>query len=253
MYRFVDIKSKVTWSLISKIITFLNAYFQKSNSCFDYAFYRMDNGRLTGESQEEVSIDCVDQEIQSIVPDESTTSAAGPSKDRASDQTKNSSSYNSKTYPPLGATASFPSKTENILGQKVQTVDGQIISAGEGYASLVRIKKTPISGDDNAYICNVLPTPALDVYNNILPPMEKVGRFIKYPEKKDIQDRHETYIRYRWPLEVPSPEDLATAGMFYMGKFINISRSEQSSHTPGGSHQRLKHFQRKDKLLLKIS
>ena len=28
----------------------------------------------------------------------------------------------------------------------------------------------------------------------------------------------------------------------------NIARSEQSSHTPGGSHQRLKHFQRKDKI-----
>ena len=30
---------------------------------------------------------------------------------------------------------------------------------------------------------------------------------------------------------------------------INIARSEQSSHTPGGSHQRLKHFQRKDKII----
>ena len=30
---------------------------------------------------------------------------------------------------------------------------------------------------------------------------------------------------------------------------INIARSEQSSHTPGGSHQRLKHFQRKDKIV----
>ena len=29
----------------------------------------------------------------------------------------------------------------------------------------------------------------------------------------------------------------------------NIARSEQSSHTPGGSHQRLKHFQRKDKIV----
>ena len=32
-----------------------------------------------------------------------------------------------------------------------------------------------------------------------------------------------------------------------MPLFENIARSEQSSHTPGGSHQRLKHFQRKDK------
>ena len=31
--------------------------------------------------------------------------------------------------------------------------------------------------------------------------------------------------------------------------FINIARSEQSSHTPCGSHQRLKHFQRKDKIV----
>ena len=31
--------------------------------------------------------------------------------------------------------------------------------------------------------------------------------------------------------------------------FLNIARSEQSSHTPGGSHQRLKHFQRKDKIV----
>ena len=30
---------------------------------------------------------------------------------------------------------------------------------------------------------------------------------------------------------------------------LNIARSEQSSHTPGGSHQRLKHFQRKDKIV----
>ena len=29
----------------------------------------------------------------------------------------------------------------------------------------------------------------------------------------------------------------------------NIARSEQSSHTPGGSHQRLLHFQRKDKIV----
>ena len=29
----------------------------------------------------------------------------------------------------------------------------------------------------------------------------------------------------------------------------NIARSEQSSHTPGGSHQRLKHFHRKDKIV----
>ena len=29
----------------------------------------------------------------------------------------------------------------------------------------------------------------------------------------------------------------------------NIARSEQSSHTPGGSHQGLKHFQRKDKIV----
>ena len=29
----------------------------------------------------------------------------------------------------------------------------------------------------------------------------------------------------------------------------NIARSEQSSHTPGDSHQRLKHFQRKDKIV----
>ena len=29
----------------------------------------------------------------------------------------------------------------------------------------------------------------------------------------------------------------------------NIARSEQSSRTPGGSHQRLKHFQRKDKIV----
>ena len=28
-----------------------------------------------------------------------------------------------------------------------------------------------------------------------------------------------------------------------------IARSEQSSHTPGGSHQRLQHFQRKDKMV----
>ena len=31
--------------------------------------------------------------------------------------------------------------------------------------------------------------------------------------------------------------------------FSNIARSEQSSHTPGGSHQRLQHFQRKDKIV----
>ena len=29
----------------------------------------------------------------------------------------------------------------------------------------------------------------------------------------------------------------------------NIARSEQSSHTPGGSHQRLYHFQRRDKIV----
>ena len=29
----------------------------------------------------------------------------------------------------------------------------------------------------------------------------------------------------------------------------NIARSEQSSHTPGGSDQRLLHFQRKDKIV----
>ena len=29
----------------------------------------------------------------------------------------------------------------------------------------------------------------------------------------------------------------------------NIARSEQSSHTPGSSHQRLQHFQRKDKIV----
>ena len=29
----------------------------------------------------------------------------------------------------------------------------------------------------------------------------------------------------------------------------NIARSEQSSHTPGSSHQRLKHFLRKDKVV----
>ena len=29
----------------------------------------------------------------------------------------------------------------------------------------------------------------------------------------------------------------------------NIARSEQSSHTPGGSHHGLKHFQRKDKIV----
>ena len=28
-----------------------------------------------------------------------------------------------------------------------------------------------------------------------------------------------------------------------------MARSEQSSHTPGGSHQSLKHFQRKDKIV----
>ena len=38
------------------------------------------------------------------------------------------------------------------------------------------------------------------------------------------------------------PEDRTAAG-------VNIARSEQSSHTPGGSHQRLKHFQRKDKIV----
>ena len=30
--------------------------------------------------------------------------------------------------------------------------------------------------------------------------------------------------------------------------FNNIARSEQSLHTPGGSHQRLYYFQRKDKI-----
>ena len=182
----------------------------------------MINEGSTGEGQEEVSLDyaTLDQHIQPIVPDESTTPDTGSTRDRASRQTKNPSSDSSNTNPPLGATAPLLSETEPILGQSVQTIDGQLIFAGEGYASLVRIKKTPIPGDDNAYHCNVLPTPALNVYDNILSPMEKVGRFIKYPEKKDKHDRHDTFIRYRWPLELPSPEDLATAGMFYMGKFI---------------------------------
>ena len=30
---------------------------------------------------------------------------------------------------------------------------------------------------------------------------------------------------------------------------VNIARNEQSSHTPGGSHQRLYHFQRKVKIV----
>ena len=38
------------------------------------------------------------------------------------------------------------------------------------------------------------------------------------------------------------PEDRTAAG-------VNIARSEQSSHTPGCSHQGLKHFQRKDKII----
>ena len=33
------------------------------------------------------------------------------------------------------------------------------------------------------------------------------------------------------------------------GVFTNIARSEQSSHAQGGSHQRLQHFQRKDKIV----
>ena len=32
-------------------------------------------------------------------------------------------------------------------------------------------------------------------------------------------------------------------------RITNKARSEQSLHTPGGSHQRLKHFQRKDKIV----
>ena len=31
--------------------------------------------------------------------------------------------------------------------------------------------------------------------------------------------------------------------------YKNTARREQSSHTPGGSHQRLLHFQRKDKIV----
>ena len=40
--------------------------------------------------------------------------------------------------------------------------------------------------------------------------------------------------------------------MFRLGKkenILNIARSEQSLHTPGGSHQRLEHIQRKDKIV----
>ena len=38
--------------------------------------------------------------------------------------------------------------------------------------------------------------------------------------------------------------------MVFSEKLLNnIARSEQSSHTPGGSHQRMKHFQRKDKIV----
>ena len=39
-----------------------------------------------------------------------------------------------------------------------------------------------------------------------------------------------------------------TAG-YYISHFLLKTRSERSSHTPGGSHQRLKHFQRKDKIV----
>ena len=182
----------------------------------------MNSGRLKGEGQEEVSLDCVtlNQHIQPIVPDKSTSAATGSARDIESRQTKTPSSNNSNTNPPLGATASFLSETEPILGQRVQTIDGQLILAGEGYASLVRIKKTPIPGDDKAYHCNVLPTPALKVYENIPSPMEKVGKFIKYPEKKDLQDRLLSFIKYNWPLKLPSTEDLANANLFYMGKFI---------------------------------
>ena len=35
----------------------------------------------------------------------------------------------------------------------------------------------------------------------------------------------------------------------YYRSLVNIARNEQSSHTPGGSHQRLKRFQRKDRIV----
>ena len=47
-------------------------------------------------------------------------------------------------------------------------------------------------------------------------------------------------------------ENISNKHTFLNGIFthkINIARSEQSSHIPGGSHQRLKHFQRKDKIV----
>ena len=157
-----------------------------------------------------------------VIPDGSRSSDNGPSRNRASGAPQEPYLYthNSETYPPLGAFASGSSESVQSVGRTVQTVDGQRLTAGEDYYGFIRVTKTPIPGDENACVSNVLPTPALQFYENIPPPMEKFGKFIKHPERKRENARCQSFLGTSWTLKSPTPHDLAKAGMFYMGKFI---------------------------------
>ena len=157
-----------------------------------------------------------------VIPDESRSSDNVPSRNRASGAPIEPYMYtlNSEIYPPLGAIASGSSEPEQSVGQTVRTVDGQRLTTGEDYYGFVRVTKTPIPGDKLAYVSNILPPPALQFYENIPPPTEKVGKFIKHPERKTENARCHSFLGTGWTLKSPSPHDLAKAGMFFMGKFI---------------------------------
>ena len=105
------------------------------------------------------------------------------------------------------------------LGTSLLTAEGQIEtvhSYGDENTRFIRIQRQPTEVD-GAYFCNILPVPALDCYEHMQPPSEKIGKFMKHPEMYRLEKRLESFKIYRWPLLNPSPSALAKAGYFFEG------------------------------------
>ena len=184
-------------------------------------------GRLTAEP-EEASLDGATLHLTTVqsaaavyppvVPGDLRSSATEPLRDRARGTTKEPTQIRDNNVP-LRATASDHNAAQPSVGQVVE----QPFTAAEGdFFDIQSFHKRPIPGAKNAYDSSYLPTPALKEYKLNPPPIQKIRKFVKYPEYKTLNQRCDNFLENGWPLESPSAYDLAKAGMVYIGEFYRF-------------------------------
>ena len=185
-------------------------------------------GRLTAEP-EEASLDgetLHQSTIQSaaavyppVVSCDPRSSATKPPRDRARGTTREPTQISDNN-----ATASDYNAAQPSVGQVVE----QPFTAAEGdFFDIQSLYKRPIPGAKKAYNSSYLPTPALKEYKLNPPPIQKISKFVKYPEYKTLNQRCDNFLEKGWPLKSPSAYDLAKAGMVYIGEFYRFKKSQQ--------------------------